>query len=143
MFVDALLKVSDGQQVTADALSTYSIDLGDVTPKREVGSGEELGFAVVITAAGTNTGSSLLQVVSSAAEALTSTTIVGQLNIAAAGLAAGKRYFVPVAMGQPILRFLGMNHDITGTVDYTVTAWLTSRNLFAIGQKHYAKGYSV
>jgi len=36
----------------AAAVSTNAIDLGDVTPKRDIGTGEPLGFGFVVTTAG-------------------------------------------------------------------------------------------
>lgn len=140
MYIDTLLKVSAAQQVTADAASTHTIDLGDVTPKRRVGTGEELGFAVVITAIGTNTGSTILQAIQSAAADLGSPAVIGSINLATAAIAAGGMFFVPIPPGYPTLRYIGMYHDITGTVDYTVTAWLTTRNLFSVAAQIYAAG---
>lgn len=143
MYIDALMRVSNAQQVTADAVSTDSIDLGNVTPKREVGTGEELGFATVITAIGTTTGSTILQAIQSAAAALTSPDVLGSINLATADIAAGKAYFVALPPGYPTKRYIGMNHDITGTVDYTVTSFLTTRTLFSILARAYAKSYTA
>jgi hypothetical protein len=143
MYIDALLKVSAAQQVTADAVSTDCIDLGNVTPKRQVGTGEELGFGCVITAIGTTSGSTILQAISSASTNLGSATIMGSINLATADIAAGKAYFIPIPPGQPVLRYVGMQHDITGTVDYTVTAFLTTRTLFSVLELAYAKGYTA
>jgi len=143
MFIDALLRVSAGQQVTADAASTSCIDLSNVTPKRQVGSGEELGFACVITAIGTNTGSTILQAISSAADTLGTPTVMGSMSLVTADIAVGKAYFIAIPPGQPILRYVGMYHDITGTVDYTVTAFLTTRTLFSVLALAYAKGYTA
>ena len=141
MYIDALGKVCNGQQVTADAASTYSIDLGAAV--RRVGTGEALGFGVVFTAVGTNTGSALVQAIASAAAGLGTNTICGQIDLVAADLVAGKMFFVPIGMDQPILRYLALNFDITGTVDFTVTAWLTSRDLFSVQARSYAKGYNA
>jgi len=131
MYVDYNTRVSAAQQVTVDALSTNAIDLGDVTPKRQIGNGEPMGFAVSITAIGTTTGSADIQVIGSAAANLSSAVVYGLVRLATADLAAGKTYFVPVPPGTPALRYIGLNYDITGTVDFTVTAFLTSQALFA------------
>jgi hypothetical protein len=91
MFLDALLKVATAQQVTADAASNNTVDFGNVTPKRKIGVGEPLGIAVFITAVGTNTGSAKLEAIVSAAANLGTPTIVGEVDLATADLAAGKR----------------------------------------------------
>jgi hypothetical protein len=42
MFIDSFLLLSDSQAVTADAASTNTIDLGNVSPKRDIGNGEPM-----------------------------------------------------------------------------------------------------
>jgi hypothetical protein len=143
MFVDALTLVSSGQQVTADAVSTNTIDLSAPTIKRAIGDGEPMGFAVAITAAGTNTGSADLQAISSAAANLSSATVLGLTRLATADLAVGKLFFVPLPPGTPAQQYLGLNYDITGTVDFTVKSWLTSQSMFAKQAQSYAKGYVI
>lgn len=144
MFVDALTKVSAAQQVTADAVSTNTIDLGAPTIKRAIGDGEPMGFAVVIKAAGTNSGSADFQAISSAAANLSSPTVLGLTRLATADLAAGKAYFVPLPPGTPAQQYLGLNYDITGVVDFTVDAWLTTQSMFAKEvAKAYASGYTI
>lgn len=143
MILDALTKVSAAQQVTADAVSTSSYDCGNITPKRKMGVGRGLVAVVCITAIGTNTGSTKLQVIQSAAAALTSPQILGEIDLATADIAAGKIYIIPIGAGIPGLRYLGVNHDITGTVDYTVDTYITSREDAGILADTYAKGYAV
>lgn len=144
MILDSLLKVSAAQQVTADVVSTNTVDLGNVTPKRRIGAGEPMAYVMAITAVGTNTGSSKIQAIMSAAAALTSPVIVGEVDLVTADLVAGKIVIVPVGDGPATLRYAGMNHDITGTVDYTVDAYgpmplaLCSRIA-----ESYAKGYTI
>lgn len=143
MFVDALTLVSSGQQVTADAVSTNTIDLGLVTPKRAIGDGEPMGFAVVITAVGTNSGSADFQAISSAAANLGSPTVLSLIRLVTADLVLGKIVFVPIPPGTPAQQFLGLNYDITGVVDFTVKAWLTSQALFAKNAEKYASAYVI
>jgi hypothetical protein len=131
MFCDALCKLSAAQQVTADAVSGNTFDAGNVTPKRRLGDGEKMGVAVTITAAGTNTGSAKIQIITSAAANLGSPLVVGELDLAAADLAAGKTYVVALSTGIAMLRYLGMNYDITGTVDFTVDAYLAPLSMLA------------
>lgn len=144
MILDALLKISAAQQVTADAVSANTVDLGNVTPKRGIAGGEPMAYVCAITAIGTNTGSTKLQAIQSAAAALTAPQIIGEIDLATADIAAGKVYVIPLAQGIPALRFHGMNHDITGTVDYTVDAYgpmpLSMASILAAS---YAKGYTV
>lgn len=144
MILDALDKLSAAQQVTADAVSTNAIDLGNLTPKRRFGVGEPVGIGVFITAVGTNTGSAKLQAVYSAATGLTAPIIVGEVDLATADIAAGKSYFIPVTPGGPAaLEFLGANYDITGTVDFTVDSYVMPQSTFAQLSETYAKGYAI
>jgi hypothetical protein len=143
MFIDALLRVSNGQAVTADAVSTNTIDLGDVTPKRKIAVGEAMCFVVAITAIGTNTGSAKLTAIQSAAAALSSPQIIGEIDLATADIAAGKVYIIPLSSGIPALRYLGINYDITGTVDFTVTAFLTPLSMASILAESYADAIAV
>ena len=123
MILDALLKVSAAQQVTADAVSTNTVDMGNSTVKRRMGQGEPMAFLMVITAIGTNTGSAKITAIMSAAANLGSPVIVGEVDLVTADLIAGKVVIVPIGDGPATLRYWGMNHDITGTVDYTVDAY--------------------
>lgn len=144
MILDSLLKVSAAQQVTADAASTSSVDLGNVTPKRNIGTGEQMGYVLAITAIGTNTGSTKIQAVQSAAAALTSPQILGEVDLATADIVAGKIVIVPIGQGIPSLRFHGMFHDITGTVDYTVDAYgPMPMSMCSLVAERYAKGYTI
>lgn len=144
MILDALLKVSAAQQITADAASTNEVDLGNVTPKRRIGGGEPMGFFMGITAVGTNTGSSKVQVVQSAASGLGTPTIIGELDLAAGALVAGGAFVIPIGRGIAALRYIGMYHDITGTVDYTVDAYgPLPLSLCSALAETYAKGYAI
>lgn len=144
MILDSLLKVSAAQQITADAVSTSSVDMGNVTPKRIIGAGEPMGYVVAITAIGTNTGSTKIQAVQSAAAALTAPQIIGEVDLQTADIAAGKVIIVPLAQGIPALRFHGMQHDITGTVDYTVDAYgPMPLSMCSNIAERYAKGYTI
>lgn len=142
MFLDALGLVSSAQQITADATSTSSIDLGNLTPKRAIGAGEPVGFLIAITAVGTTTGSAIISSISSASDTLGTATKMNSIGLATADLALGKLHFVGIRPGQPILRYIGLDYDITGTVDFTVTACLIPLALFH-SVTLQAKGYTV
>lgn len=141
--LDSLLQVSANQQVTADAVSTNTIDNGNVTPKRALGDGEPMGYLVAIKAIGTNSGSTLLQAIQSAAANLSSPEIIGQLALATAQIVAGALYVVPIGYGNAALRYYGMNHDITGVVDYTVDAFFGPLMMLPAKSRAYAKGYTI
>jgi hypothetical protein len=143
MFIDVLLKVSAGQQVTADANSTNTIDLGAPSVLRQVGSGDAIGFGVAITAVGTNSTAVKIEAIQSAAANLGTPDIIGEVDLAAADIGAGKLYFVPIPPGKPTKRYLGLYYDVGVTNDFTVDAWLTSRDLFSVQALAYAKGYSI
>ena len=144
MFVDALTRVSNGQQVTADAVSTNDIDMGNVTPKRNVPVGEPMAYCVAITAVGTNTGSAKIQAIQSATAGLGSgTVILGEVDLVTANLVAGQIILVPCGFGPAPLRYHGLNFDITGTVDFTVTAWFGPWAMMAAQASAYAKGYTI
>jgi hypothetical protein len=129
MFVDANTQLSSAQQVTADAVSTNKLDLGNTTPKRHIGTGEPMCVAVVITAAGTNSGSLDIQVVESANADLSSSTVLSIRRLATADLAAGKTFIVGIPGGKPNARYFGLNYDVTGTVDVTVSAHITPTSM--------------
>lgn len=144
MILDKLLMVCSSQQVTADAVSEDYLDFGDVTPKRNIGTGEPMGYLVVIKVLGTTTGSSKIQAIQSATAGLGSgTQIIGEIDLAAADHAVGAAFIVPISQGIPALRYHGMNFDITGTVDYTVDAFLGRMKDLAIKAQTYAKGYTA
>ena len=132
MFVDSLLQLCEDQAVTADAVSENTIDLGNVTPKRKLGDGEPMGVVVSITAIGTNTGSAKLTAVVSAAAALTSPLIVGEIDLATADIAAGKSYVIALSRGIAWLRYFGLHFDITGTVDFTVDAYCAPLSMLTV-----------
>lgn len=143
MILDAYLKLSAAQQVTADAVSGNTIDFGNVTPKRKVAVGRPIGVLVVITAIGTNSGSAKLQAIQSAAANLGTPQIVGEIDLATADIAVGKAYIIPVGQGIPALRYFGANYDITGTVDFTVDAYAGDLDTLSILAESYAKNYAV
>jgi hypothetical protein len=127
MNIDAQLLVSNGQQITADAVSTNTIEAnrsGSTTP---LGTGEPMTLAVVIVAAGTNTGSLKVQAIQSANADLSAADVIGDIDLATADLVVGKTIEVGIPPSYPTKRYLGVNYDVTGTVDVTVKAWLAPR----------------
>jgi hypothetical protein len=148
MILDALLLLADAQRVQgADTdVSDNTIDLGDVTPNRAIGTGEPLGVAVSIdSAAVVSAGETYtVQVISSAAANLGSPTVLQSHLMTAAQLLAGALTFVALPPGAPVQRYLGVQIVKTGAgADVTFTAWLTSHSMFALQAKAYAKNYNV
>jgi hypothetical protein len=145
MVLDALLQLCSDQAVTADAASENTFDGGNITPKKRWGVGEPIGVGVFIKVVGTNTGSAKVQAILSAATNLGTPTIVGQVDLATADLAAGKSFFIPISPGHAsaALRYLGAYFDITGTVDFTVDAHIMPQSMFSQLAESYAKGYEI
>lgn len=147
MYIDALGLVSDAQAVSADAVSTNTIDLGNVTPKREIGTGEPMGFGFSVdVAADTASGDETyeFQVIQSANADLSAPDVIVLQAIARATLVAGYQFFLPIPPGYPTKRYLGVNYNVGGTTpSITITAWLTTHSLFSILAKSYAKNYAV
>ena len=143
-YLDSFVRLSAAQQVTADAVSGNTYDAGDVTPKRNLAAGEPMVLMMFITAVGTNTGSAKITAIMSAAAALTSPVIVGEVDLVAADLVAGSIVIVPIGQGPTVLRYWGAHYDITGTVDFTVDTYLLPAK-YAADQPPaaYAKNYSV
>jgi Bbp16 len=143
MILDALLKLSANQQITATALSTNTIDFGSETPKRRMAVGEPMALVFAVKTKGTTTGSLVVQAIQSAAAALTGPQILGAIDLATADLAAGKRHVIPLSSGIAALEYFGANYVVTGTVDVTVDVYLQPLALASIEPETYAKGYTI
>jgi len=142
MYLDALLLVSNAQAFGAAAVSTNSIDLGNVTPKRQIGTGEPMGFGFAVTTAGT-VAASLIEIISATDTALTTSIVVhASRSIALADTTIGSLHFVPLPPGTPTQRYLGIRVTTAGDT-ISGTAWLTSAALFSIAPIHYARNYSI
>lgn len=142
MILDALLLVSDAQAFGAAAVSTNSIDLGNVTPKRKIGTGKEMGFAFTCDVAGT-VAASLLEIISATDAALTAGILVhASRSIPLAEMLAGALFFLGLPPGTPTQRYLGVRvTTAAGTV--SMSSWLTAQSLFSLLPESYAKGYAV
>lgn len=144
MFIDKLLKVCSAQAFTAAAVSTDSIDLGNVTPKREIGTGEPLGFglSVDVAASATNV---LVEIISATDAALTAGIVVhATFTKLAALMSAGSLHWLGMPMGTPTGRFIGVRiTPAGGAATVTMSAWLTSQSLFSIASQNYATGFTI
>jgi hypothetical protein len=146
MFIDALGLVSGsqaaGQAFGAAAVSTNSVDLGTSIPKREIGTGEPLGFGFQVSVSGT-VAASLVEVISATDAALTAGIIVhAAITIPLAAALAGSLWFIPLPPGTPTQQFLGIRVTTAGGT-ISGRSWLTTWSLFSILAKAYAKNYAV
>lgn len=147
MYVDALLNVSDAQAFTGAAVSTSSIDLGNVTPKREISEGEAMGFGIAVDVAASAT-TVKFEIINATDAALTAGIIVlAERTFLSADMPAGALIFMPLpqnwAAAGP-LRFLGIRATPSGgAATVTLTVWLTAHALFSTLAKSYARGYTI
>lgn len=145
MILDALLTVSDAQALTATALSTNTIDLGNPTVKNRIGTGEPMGFLVTLDVAAdftTTDETYSIQAISSAAANLSSPTVLSSVTLVAANRGVGAKIFVPIPKQTPQQRYIGLNYVLGGTTpSATVTASLQPASMVE-DQVIYAKGYS-
>jgi len=147
MFIDALLRVCNAQAFTAVAVSTDSIDLGNVTPRREIAVGEPMGFGLSVGVAASST-TVLVEIIQATDGPLTAGIVVlSQRTFLAADLPVGAAVFMPLPQGVAVagpLRFLGLRvTPVGGAATVTLTAFLTAHNLFSIAARAYAKAFNV
>jgi len=147
MYVDALGLVSDAQAFVAAAVSTKSIDLGDVTPKRQIGTGEPVGFGISVDVAASCT-TVKLEAIMATDEALTAGIVVlNEATRLAADLPTGGLLFLPIPPGAPaagFLRYLGVRvTPVGGAATVTLSAALTLAKMFSVPPQSYARGYAV
>lgn len=148
MFIDALLLLSDAQALTATAFSTNTIDLSNVTPKRDIAVGETMAIVLTVdVAADFTTGDETytFQFVQSANANLSSPDVLAQWAILASALTIGASFVFPLPENRITKQFIGMQYTLAGTTPtITVTCFLTSELLASVGTpKAYAKGYTI
>ncbi|MBK8772251.1 MAG: hypothetical protein IPM06_17765 [Rhizobiales bacterium] len=149
MMTDALLQLSAAQAVTASAVSTNTIDLGTA---RDIGPGRQLYAVITVDETATAAGAATVdfQLITSAAAALSSPTIIGATSpIGKAELTAGRKPIViPIPSAnlnaQPIgQRYFGLQFTVaTGPLTagkFTVN--ITDSDV-SVG-KYYASGFTV
>jgi len=147
MYLDVLLRVSNAQAFTAVAVSTDSIDLGNVTPKREIAVGEPMGFGLAVNVAASAT-TVLVELIQATDAALTAGIVVlSQRTFLSADMPLGRLIFMPLPQAPTVagpLRFLGIRvTPAGGAATVTLTAWLTAHNVFSVLPTNYAKGYTI
>lgn len=143
MKLDKELCLSDSQAFTATAVSTNTVDGG--LANNQVGVGEEIGIAVNIEVAAdfANTNETYeFQAVSDDAAALSSTTLLASITIAAATLVAGYSFFIPIPPGVAE-RYIGLRCVLGGTTpSVTLSAYVAPRSMFPKAVK-FADGFTI
>lgn len=146
MILDAQNLLSDAQALTATAVSDNAIDLGNVTPKRDIGAGEPMCLMFQVdVAADFTTGNETYQfdLIQSANANLSSSTTLESRIIAASLLTAGSIHYVPIPPGAVTARYLGANYTLGGTTPtLTVTCALMPQK-DTVSLQTYAKGYAI
>jgi len=147
MYIDVLGRVCNAQAFTAVAVSTDSIDLSNVTPKREIATGEPMGFGLAVNVAASST-TVLVEIIQATDAALTAGIIVlAQRTFLSADMPVGRLIFMPLPQNPTVagpLRFIGIRvTPAGGAATVTLTAWLTAHSLFSVPPQSYAKAFTV
>lgn len=141
MILDSLLKFSDAQALTATADATNVIDLGN---DRDIGKGEPMALVVTVgVAADFTTGDETyqFQLETDDNAAFSSATVIGDVTVAAANLAAGDKVVIP--LGHSNERYLQARYVLGGTTpSVTVDAFLQPLSMVDASAT-YASGYSI
>lgn len=143
MITDDLLRLSTAQAVTASAVSENTIDLG-VT--RDIGEGKPLYMHFNIDANFATATSVNFEIITSAAAALTSPTVISSSGtIVIALLIIGKSIVVPIppqlaSLGQ---RYLGARYVITGSSASAGKVTTDIVETVQDGEKFHASGFVV
>jgi hypothetical protein len=141
MILDSLLKFSDAQALTATADSTNVIDLGI---DQDIGIGEPMALVVTVgVAADSTTGDETyqFQLETDDNAAMTSSTVIGDVTVAAANLTVGDKVVIP--LGHSNERYLQARYVLGGTTpSVTVDAFLQPLSMVD-GTVTYASGYSI
>lgn len=147
MILDRQNTVSLAQAVTATAVSTDTIDLGQA---RDLGVADPLQWVITLDQAFNNLTSLEFQVISSANANLSSANVLASTGpVVLAQLTAGRRPIV-IDMPRSLLaalptgqRYIGLNYVVAGTAPSTgqITAALVM-DVQDIG-KNYPSGYTI
>lgn len=148
MLIDKHAKLGDAQAITdADAYTTDTYDLGNVTPKRKAGAGEALSLVFIVTTKAAGDSASFtdtfdFMAVQSANANLSSHDVMIQRRVPGSELVAGKLIEIPLPSDRPTKQYIGGRVEI-GTGDtVSVTSFIVPRE-FVPALESYAKGYAV
>lgn len=148
MILDALTRICNAQAFNADAVSLFSYDLGNVTPKIDPGEGEALSVGIAVgVAADHTTGDESYEfdLIQSATEDLGTPDVLMTMPLVYTQLTAGVVRKFPIPGGLVTKRFLGIQHNGTGTTPtVTITAWIgPTKMISSMPQLYYAKGFTI
>lgn len=147
MFLDALGLVSDAQAFVAAAVSTNSVDLGNVTPRRPLGTGEPVGFGIQVDVAASSTTVKLEAIMATDGALTAGIVVLLEETRLSADLPLGGRLFLPLPSSEPAggwLRFIGIRvTPAGGAATVTLTAWLTTASAFSVEPRLAPKSYPV
>ena len=146
MILDAQTLLSDAQAVTADAVSTNTIDCGNPTVKNDIGSGEPMCVVIQVdVAADATTGDEtyVFEFIQSANANLSSPTILASRDISRTLLTVGSIHVIAIPPRAITQRYIGLNYNVGGTTPtITCTVWIAPmRDIDTPGT--YAKGYVI
>lgn len=114
MILDRETQVSDGQAITATAVSTDTIDLG--VAGRDISNAEHFSPFAQVRAAFNNLTSLEFQIIESANANLSSHVVLATTGaIPLASLVAGAVIQLPKQLPRTSLRFLGFRYVVAGT----------------------------
>ena len=143
MFVDALGEICSSQAFSTDAVSENTIDLANVTPNRQIGTGEPMAVVINVESAGTGAGAYRFNLLDDSDEALGSPRIIASIFPTEAELALGAILVLPVPVGFPTQRYLGIGFDnVSGSTAVTVSAYLMPLSMVQ-AYKSYADGFNI
>ena len=146
MRLDILGELDSAHALTATAYSTNTIDLNNVTPKRDLGAGEPLEVVVTVDVAADHDDSDetyVLDFIQSANANLSSEDILVSMTVAYSDLTAGAKIHIPIPQGRITKRYIGMKYVLGGTTPtVTLTAHVIPRS-FAEQNQAYAKNFTV
>jgi hypothetical protein len=146
MITDVLMQVSDAQALTATAFSDKSIDLGNPTTKRRVGTGKPIEFFFQTdVSADHTTGNETYQVdlVQSDNADLSTPDVLESQIVVYSDLVAGKIWSIGVPAARPTKRHIGLQYTLGGTSPtWTVTAGLIMHDQMD-SHTDYASGFAI
>lgn len=148
MILDALLLLSDAQALTATAFSTNTIDLSNVTPKRDIAVGEPMAIMLTVdVAADFTTGDEtyIVQFVQSANANLSSPDVLAQWAILASALTVGASFVLPLPENRITKQYIGLQYTLAGTTPtVTVTASLQPMSMASVAKpQSYADAINI
>lgn len=142
MILDALGLLSDAQAFATDDYCTSSVDLGNVTPKRNIGEGEPLAILITVDVAGTGGGAYEFSAIQSANANLTSYDVLASIFPAEADLSIGSVHMIPLPRNIT-KRYVGLYfNNVSGVTGVTVTAVLVPLS-FIEKRTNYADGFTI